>query len=236
MIVQRPGENGSTNSGSSNAENRRSSFTSGLGTLGADIIQKVRSLLQQGYKIGTEHADKRRFKTGSWVSCSPIESGNESEVLRALNDCLIEHQGEYIRLLGIDTKAKRRVLETVIARPSDGAPASPRTENQSSAPASYSSSYSSNGASSSGSLDSQTLSQVKSLLQQGYKIGTEHADKRRFKTGSWSSCAPVDSTREADVLSFLSKCIAEHQGEYVRLIGIDTKAKRRVLESIIQRP
>jgi carbon dioxide concentrating mechanism protein CcmM len=236
LIVQRPGENGSTSSGSSNAENRRSSFTSGLGALGADIIQKVRSLLQQGYKIGTEHADKRRFKTGSWVSCSPIESGNESEVLRALNDCLIEHQGEYIRLLGIDTKAKRRVLETVIARPSDGAPASPRTENQSSAPASYSSSYSSNGASSSGSLDSQTLSQVKSLLQQGYKIGTEHADKRRFKTGSWSSCAPVDSTREADVLSFLSKCVAEHQGEYVRLIGIDTKAKRRVLESIIQRP
>jgi carbon dioxide concentrating mechanism protein CcmM len=38
------------------------------------------------------------------------------------------------------------------------------------------------------------------------------------------------------VFAGLENCIAEHAGEYVRLIGIDTKAKRRVLESIIQRP
>ncbi|WP_244945022.1 ribulose bisphosphate carboxylase small subunit [Nostoc sphaeroides] len=30
--------------------------------------------------------------------------------------------------------------------------------------------------------------------------------------------------------------LGEYQGEYVRLIGIDPKAKRRVLETIIQRP
>jgi carbon dioxide concentrating mechanism protein CcmM len=30
--------------------------------------------------------------------------------------------------------------------------------------------------------------------------------------------------------------MAEHSNEYVRLIGIDTKAKRRVLETIIQQP
>jgi carbon dioxide concentrating mechanism protein CcmM len=30
--------------------------------------------------------------------------------------------------------------------------------------------------------------------------------------------------------------MAEHAGEYVRLIGIDPKAKRRVLETIIQQP
>jgi carbon dioxide concentrating mechanism protein CcmM len=30
--------------------------------------------------------------------------------------------------------------------------------------------------------------------------------------------------------------MADHQGEYVRLIAIDPKAKRRVLEKIIQRP
>jgi carbon dioxide concentrating mechanism protein CcmM len=28
----------------------------------------------------------------------------------------------------------------------------------------------------------------------------------------------------------------EHSGDYVRLLGIDSKAKRRVLEEIIQRP
>ncbi len=240
LIVQRPNDNGSPSAaGTGGTENRRSSFAGGLGALGADIVQKVRTLLQQGYKIGTEHADKRRFKTGSWVSCSPIESSNESEILRALNDCLVEHQGEYVRLLGIDTKAKRRVLEAVIARPSDGATPSvasnsfSKTENINTSP-SYGSSN--GGGSGTHSLDTQTLAQVKSLLQQGYKIGTEYADKRRFRTGSWSSCAPIDSNRESDVLSFLSRCVSEHRGEYVRLIGIDTKAKRRVLESIIQRP
>jgi ribulose bisphosphate carboxylase small subunit len=30
--------------------------------------------------------------------------------------------------------------------------------------------------------------------------------------------------------------LAEHGGEYVRLIGIDPKVKRRVVETIIQRP
>ncbi|MGF1538203.1 MAG: ribulose bisphosphate carboxylase small subunit, partial [Elainellaceae cyanobacterium] len=34
----------------------------------------------------------------------------------------------------------------------------------------------------------------------------------------------------------LEGCMAEHAGEYVRLIGIDPQAKRRVLETIIQRP
>jgi carbon dioxide concentrating mechanism protein CcmM len=64
----------------------------------------------------------------------------------------------------------------------------------------------------------------------------EHADKRRFRASAWSTCNPIASNREADVFAGLENCIAEHVGEYVRLIGIDTKAKRRVLESIIQRP
>jgi carbon dioxide concentrating mechanism protein CcmM len=73
-------------------------------------------------------------------------------------------------------------------------------------------------------------------LNQGHKIGSEHADKRRFKTGSWQSCTPIDSSRESDVVAALETCLRDHQGEYVRLIGIDSQAKRRVLESIIQRP
>jgi carbon dioxide concentrating mechanism protein CcmM len=38
-------------------------------------------------------------------------------VFRALESCLAEHAGEYVRVIGIDTKAKRRVLEAVIQRP-----------------------------------------------------------------------------------------------------------------------
>ena len=90
--------------------------------------------------------------------------------------------------------------------------------------------------SSSAGLNTETISQVRSLLSQGYKIGTEHADKRRFRTKSWQSCAPIESSREADIIAALEACLAEHQGEYVRLLGIDTQAKRRILETIIQRP
>ncbi|MGH2412683.1 MAG: ribulose bisphosphate carboxylase small subunit, partial [Microcystaceae cyanobacterium] len=120
-----------------------------------------------------------------------------------------------------------------IQRPDDNAqndgshPSAPRQS------VSYSSS---NGSSTSNTLSSETVNQVRSLLSQGYKIGTEHADKRRFKTSSWQSCSPVDSNREPEVIAALENCLASHQGEYVRLIGIDAKAKRRVLESVIQRP
>jgi ribulose bisphosphate carboxylase small subunit len=43
-------------------------------------------------------------------------------------------------------------------------------------------------------------------------------------------------TQEEQVLRELENCLAEHAGDYVRLIGIDPKAKRRVMEKIIQRP
>ena len=96
--------------------------------------------------------------------------------------------------------------------------------------------YGSNGYGSHTSLDSETVSQIRSLLSQGYKIGTEHADKRRFRAKSWKSCSPIDSTHEPQVLSALEGCLQDHDGEYVRLIGIDTEAKRRVLEPLFKRP
>ena len=269
VIVQRP--DGSTKISSNGGGNGGvsyqsfSSSSSGASTvnssLSADAIQQVRSLLAQGYQIGSEHADKRRFKTKSWQSCSPIKSSNEAEVISALEGCLQDHSGEYVRLIGIDSNAKRRVLEMIIQRPgqTNQSTAVTTNGNGNSSSASSASSYTnwkdlsleaggwptttatsnvnaSYSKTSSSSLDSQTLAQVSSLLAQGYKIGTEHADKRRFKTKSWQSCSPIDSNYESDVISALEGCLAEHQGEYVRLIGIDSQAKRRVLETIIQRP
>jgi carbon dioxide concentrating mechanism protein CcmM len=38
------------------------------------------------------------------------------------------------------------------------------------------------------------------------------------------------------VIHALEACLDEHGDEYVRLLGIDPKAKRRVFEGIIQRP
>ncbi|REJ40300.1 MAG: carbon dioxide concentrating mechanism protein CcmM [Microcystis flos-aquae TF09] len=244
MIIHRPGgtpaSNGSGKASSYSAPASNGASHSSSGSLSGETISQIRSLLAQGYKIGTEHADKRRFKTSSWQSCAPIESNRESDVITALEDCLREHSGEYVRLLGIDAKAKKRVLETVIQRPDGSVSSNGSSKTATVAEPSFKSyaSGSSGGgtATLTSTLTAETITQIRSLLNQGHKIGAEHADKRRFKTSSWQSCTPIESSRESDVVAALETCLRDHQGEYVRLIGIDSQAKRRVLESIIQRP
>ncbi|MGB3612772.1 MAG: ribulose bisphosphate carboxylase small subunit [Elainellaceae cyanobacterium] len=230
---------GSDNHSNGNGSRARS------GSLKPQVVDQVRQLLSQGYRIGMEHADMRRFRTSSWHTCPPIQSSRESEVFAALEQCLSEHQGEYIRLIGIDTQAKRRVLEMIVQRPGDDASITQTplvrpsgyagTTSNGHSSESRSSSYSSSS-SSSGQLSGDVAQQVRGLLSQGYRIGMEHADARRFRTSSWHTCPPVQSNRESEVISALEQCMSEHQGEYVRLIGIDPKAKRRVLETIVQRP
>lgn len=242
IVVHRPDgtapsvANSSANAGASYGSS--TATTASTGGLTPDVIETVRGLLANGYSIGTEHTDKRRFKAKSWQSCPILASTRESEVLRALESCLIDHAGEYVRLIGIDRTAKRRVLEQIIQRPEDGGGAKLiSAASVSSASESSFSNGSSNGYSNSAvRLDGEVINQVRSLLAQGYKISTEHTDKRRFKAKSWQSCAPIESTRESDVLRALEGCLADHSGEYVRLLGIDPNAKRRVLETIIQRP
>lgn len=232
-IIQRP--NGRTNppaKGAPAPAAASSAPAAASGSLSAETVEQVRQLLAQGYKIGTEHADDRRFQTSSWKSCAPIQAKQESAVVAELSACLAEHAGEYVRLIGIDPKAKRRVLESIIQRPGDKGPKA-----SGSAPAAApAAAPRSSSASSTSGLSGQVQDQVRQLLAQGYKIGSEHADERRFQTSSWKSCAPIESKNESEVMAALQACLAEHSGEYVRLIGIDPKAKRRVLETIIQRP
>lgn len=250
-IIQRPDgpvKSGSISSVTKTIKNYTTSHISSSGSIDAETIAHVRSLLGQGYRIGTEHADARRFQTSSWHSCSPIASQQESQVVAALEACIVEHQGEYVRLLGIDTQAKQRVFETIIQRPSDKPKAAAPKANASRPASSSSSSYASpsyaspnyaSSTSSSGAnagLGAEAIAQVRSLLAQGYRVGSEYADKRRFQTSSWQSCTPINSKQESQVIAALESCVAEHPGNYVRLIGIDPKAKRRVLEVIIQRP
>jgi ribulose bisphosphate carboxylase small subunit len=82
-----------------------------------EVVQQMRNLLAQGYRIGVEHVDQRRFRTGSWQSCASIQTQDESEAIAVLESCLSEHSGEYVRLFGVEPNARRRVLETVIQRP-----------------------------------------------------------------------------------------------------------------------
>lgn len=260
MIIQRPGDPaigrtapassrssyGSSSSSAPKSNYSSSSYAGASGRLSSDVVDKVRQFVAQGYKIGTEHADARRFQTSSWTSCTPIQATRESEAIAALENCLSEHSGEYVRLFGIDPKAKRRVSETIVQRPGDkNGSAAPSSYQASSAPSKSSSASSSNGygggygssaSNGSGRLQSDTVSQVRQWLSQGYRVAAEHADARRFQTSSWKSCAPIQSSREADVIAALENCLAENSGEYVRVLSIDAKTKRRVAEVIVQRP
>lgn len=200
--------------------------------MNADIIEQVRQLLTQGYQIGTEHADARRFQTSSWQTCSPIPSNRESEVLSALEGCMVEHGGEYVRLIGIDSKAKKRVVEKIIQRPSDKPSLGSRAS--SAASPSYASSPASSRTVATPSSDLGT--QVSQLLSQGCKIALEYADQRRFKTSSWQSGTTVRATNASAAIAEISSFLEAHAQDYVRLIGVNPKTKSRVAEITVHRP
>jgi carbon dioxide concentrating mechanism protein CcmM len=165
------------------------------------------------------------LRSSAWLACAPIDHSSEAEALKAIANCIKQYPDEYVRLVGVDPKAKKRVMEVLIHRPGMAVP-----ETTSKVTQAVSSSHTPS------KLSSEVVAQVRNLLAQGYRIGTEHADPRRFKTSSWHSCAPIASSHEPEVLKALEACLEEHKGEYVRLLGIDTKNKRRVYEGIIQRP
>ncbi|HEY9670281.1 MAG TPA: ribulose bisphosphate carboxylase small subunit [Waterburya sp.] len=100
----------------------------------------------------------------------------------------------------------------------------------------FSSSRTPNQPVSNGSLDPETQEQIRDLLAQGYRLSIEHANERRVRTNAWQSGASLQGNETSQVMSDLAECLAEHSNEYVRLIGYDPKAKRRVLEKIVQRP
>jgi carbon dioxide concentrating mechanism protein CcmM len=236
IIIQRPEDRpgtgklkSSTTSFSSSTNGVGGNVGNGQSHLDGDTIQQLRSFISQGYNIGIEHANKRRFKTKSWLTAGQI-SGSASQVISQIEAILPDYTGEYVRLIGVDPKAKSRVGEIIIQRPED----IPVQSSRASVTSSKTNVHSSNG--NSNALSAEVLQQVRSLLAGGYKIGTEHADRRRFKTKSWQSCAPIESTRESEVIAALEACLAEHAGEYVRMIGIDSQQKRRVSQTIIQRP
>jgi carbon dioxide concentrating mechanism protein CcmM len=203
-----------------------------------DVVTSVRSLLAQGYQIGTEHANKRRFQTSSWTSCASFNSRHEGDILQGLETCLQDHSGEYVRLIGIDTNAKRRVLETIIQRPGDNPGQSQVRSVQHSSSHTNSNPVNQAGTTTGATIGANTdlTSIVRQLVSQGCKVAIEHADKRRFQTSSWHSCNAIESQTESAIIAAISDCIANHPNDYVRAIGIDPHAKRRVSEQIVHRP
>lgn len=204
-------------------------------SLAAEVANHVRQLLAQGYRIGTEHASARQFKGGAWQTCATISGTQDGAVLTALQSCLADHSGEYVRLIGIDPKAKKRVLEKIIQRPTD-APAqlSGQGGGSYSAPAA---SYSNNGSTaSSNGADASIAGQVRQVFSRGGRISFEYASARQFKGGAWQTGGFLNSTNESGAINELNQILAAHAGEFVRIVGVDTKAKQRLLEAIVQRP
>ena len=198
--------------------------------LSPEIVQQVRQHLAQGYRIGMEHADKRRYRSGVWETCTPIKDTREQAVFEALERCLAEHAGEYVRMFGIDSAVKQRVGMVTVQRPGDPSV-------QASSNGSYSAqSYASNGSASQGSggLSAGVVQEVRNLLNAGYVIGTEHAGPRHYRSNVWKVCSPIDSRNEREVFSRLEHCLDEHSGEYVRMFGI-SQSNSRTATTTIQR-
>ena len=85
-------------------------------------------------------------------------------------------------------------------------------------------------------LDLETQEQIRELLAQGYRLSIEYGSERRVKNNAWQTGTSFQGNEASEAIITLAESLAEHSGEYVRLIGIDPKAKRRFLEKIIQRP
>jgi carbon dioxide concentrating mechanism protein CcmM len=238
LIVQRPdGVVTQVNNANIKSGNGGAVSSGGGGNLGGDVASIVRQLLSQGYTVGTEFADTRRYRASSWTSGPSYQGARDGEAISMLNNLIGEHQNDYVRLVGVDTAARKRIKEVLIHKPG---------ENTSISTSGGATSFSTGGATygaksvggnvKSAAMSSEVVASVRRLLENSYQVTTEHADTRRFRSGSWHSCKPVTATRLQDAVAQLETCLSDHQGEYVRLIGIDTKAKRRVHEEIIQRP
>ncbi len=194
--------------------------------------EQIRNFVHQ---VGVEHVSLRvvnsvegppEFKKPNFSLSNLIETGNlmVGEQKRVENSQLVD---QYNRL-------NRKTSQPAPPSPSVTEIPSQSINNGSSLPTTANSLQKQQGSST--HLTLETQEQMRQILSQGYKIGVEYVDERRFRIGSWQSCLTNLIDGESDAISAVESCLTEHSGDYVRLVGIDTKAKRRIVETIIQRP
>lgn len=88
------------------------------GTASHDALQTLREILDRGHRLAIEVVDSRRFRTNSWQCYNLIQPGRSlDEAKAALDTCFAEHARDYIRLVGIDPRDRRRATETIVHRP-----------------------------------------------------------------------------------------------------------------------
>jgi ribulose bisphosphate carboxylase small subunit len=84
--------------------------------LTTEMISQINGILGQGYRLAIETVDERRFRMGSW-NCYGSYEGDAAVAIAALETCLLEQPHHYIRLIGIASSDRRRMVETIIYRP-----------------------------------------------------------------------------------------------------------------------
>jgi len=87
-----------------------------------------------------------------------------------------------------------------------------------------------------GRLSAAAVAHVQQILRQGHRVGLEYADPRRFKANSWQSGPTLAASQESAAVAQIEQFLAQHPANYVRLLGIDPRAKQRQLEQLIQMP
>ncbi|MEM9090186.1 MAG: AAA family ATPase [Cyanobacteria bacterium P01_F01_bin.53] len=75
---------------------------------------------------------------------------------------------------------------------------------------------------------------LQSIFAQGHRLGIEHVDHRRFRVNSWQCYATHSNASEAE--ASLQDCLNEFPKHYIRLVSIERNSKRRMTETIVQRP
>jgi ribulose bisphosphate carboxylase small subunit len=90
-----------------------------LTQLKPEMVQAVNQILNQGQRLGIEYVDDRRFRTGAW-QCFGTFEGQGSEAIAALERCLAEQPQDYVRLVGIEPKSRRRMQEVLVQRAAAG--------------------------------------------------------------------------------------------------------------------
>jgi carbon dioxide concentrating mechanism protein CcmM len=91
-----------------------------------------------------------------------------------------------------------------------------------------------NGHQPSSRLNSEALDWIRNLLHQGYSVGVEQADTRRFRANSWSDCGLIKTIKEQEAIATLERYLDEHRDQYVRLFGINPKTRQRSGELLVQ--
>ena len=88
--------------------------------VGPEILSLMQQILASGKHLVIEFADKRRFSNGEWERFSTHEIDDMADAIGDLERCLINHNHDYIRLVGLDYKTKQPVMETLIQNPNLG--------------------------------------------------------------------------------------------------------------------